>query len=39
LTIDSEDAGPWWKRIAWLLAIWAMSLALPDPSRSSFGFG
>ncbi len=21
------DAGPWWQRIAWLIAIWAMSVA------------
>jgi hypothetical protein len=21
------DPGPWWKRLAWLAAIWAMSVA------------
>ncbi|WP_447728981.1 DUF2474 domain-containing protein [Sphingomonas koreensis] len=26
--MDGENAGPWWKRIAWLVAIWAMSLAV-----------
>lgn len=26
--MDGENAGPWWKRIAWLLAIWGMSLAV-----------
>ncbi len=25
---EGEDVGPWWKRIAWLVAIWAMSLAV-----------
>lgn len=23
---EGDAAGPWWKRIAWLIAIWAMSL-------------
>jgi hypothetical protein len=22
-----SGAGPWWKRLAWLVAIWAMSVA------------
>lgn len=26
--MDGENAGPWWKRIAWLVAIWAMSLTV-----------
>lgn len=26
--MDGKNAGPWWKRIAWLVAIWAMSLAV-----------
>lgn len=25
---EGENVGPWWKRIAWLAAIWAMSLAV-----------
>ncbi|HSX56972.1 MAG TPA: DUF2474 domain-containing protein [Sphingomonas sp.] len=25
--MDGTNAGPWWKRIIWLFAIWAMSLA------------
>jgi len=26
--MDGENAGPWWKRVAWLVVIWAMSLAV-----------
>lgn len=26
--MNGENAGPWWKRIFWLVAIWAMSLAV-----------
>ncbi len=26
--MDGENAGPWWQRVAWLVAIWAMSLAV-----------
>lgn len=22
-----EGAGPWWKRVAWMVAIWAASIA------------
>lgn len=25
---EGENVGPWWKRIAWLVAIWAMSLVV-----------
>ena len=25
---EGENVGPWWKRITWLVAIWAMSLAV-----------
>ena len=25
--MEGEDAGPWWKRLAWLVAIWVMSVA------------
>lgn len=25
--MEGEDAGPWWKRLAWLATIWAMSVA------------
>lgn len=27
-TTDREGAGPWWKRLAWLAAIWAASVAV-----------
>lgn len=27
-TTDRAAAGPWWKRLAWLAAIWAASVAV-----------
>ena len=23
MTVDELDAGPWWKRLAWFVALWA----------------
>lgn len=26
--MDGDTPGPWWKRLGWLIAIWAMSIAV-----------